>query len=210
MKKIMLLVFCVFLISGCDAKYELNYVDNSFDEVLYVNNYIVDEDMSFLIDHYRNDKIYGDVNNTNLTTTNIKRKKNNTYDLEFNTFYSNNEYANSLAIQTCFEFHEFVEDANSLYISLYGDYYCDKFENLEVVFKSDKKINYSNAHKVSFGNYIWNFDFDDNINIEIEIDKNIDKINLNIVYIFLTIVVFVLFVFGICKIYKLYRNNREV
>lgn len=211
MKKfIIILAFCAFLISGCDAKYELSYNENVFHEVLYVNNYKIDDDMLFLIDHFKNDKIYGDVNDKISTAVKVTEKSQNLYNLKFNTSYSSKDYVNSLAIETCFEFHSYEEDDDTLYINLYGDYYCDKFENLKIVFKSDKKINYSNAHNVSFGNYVWNYKADDDINIEIEIDKNKAQFNLYLLYPFFGILILLLIIYGVYKLYVFFKRNKEV
>lgn len=211
MKKIILIIFSLFLLSGCDAKYKLDYKDNSFHEILFINNYVVNSDELFLIDHYKNDNIYSDVNDKVIVEKRITSKGGNKYNLKFMASYIEESYSNSLAISSCFEFHEFEETDNTIYIALYGEYYCDNFDKLEIVFDSDKKINYSNAHENNFGTLVWLYEPEDKIDIEIEINKNENKSSVFMVLVaLLVMIIIVLLLYLIYKFIAMHKKNREV
>lgn len=211
MKKIILVIFSLFLLSGCDVKYELDYKDNTFYETLFVNNYYVNNDESFLIDHYKNDNIYSDINDKVITDKRITSKGGNKYNLEFMASYDEEPYSNSLAISSCFEYNKYEENNDTIYIALYGEYYCDTFDELKVVFNTDKKINYSNAHDESFSKLIWNFEPEDEIEIELEISKNENKFPGYVVLILLIGTVIIgLLSYLIYKFYVIYKKNKEV
>ena len=211
MKKIILVIFSLFLLSGCDVKYELDYKDNTFYETLFVNNYYVNNDESFLIDHYKNDNIYSDINDKVIVEKRITSKGGNKYNLKFMASYIEESYSNSLAISSCFEFHKFEETDNTIYIALYGEYYCDNFDKLEIVFDSDKKINYSNAHENNFGTLVWLYEPEDKIDIEIEINKNENKSSVFMVLVaLLVMIIIVLLLYLIYKFIAMHKKNREV
>lgn len=211
MKKIILVILSLFLLSGCDVKYELDYKDNTFYETLFVNNYYVNNDELFLIDHYKNDNIYSDINDKVITDKRITSKGGNKYNLEFMASYDEEPYSNSLAISSCFEYNKYEENNDTIYIALYGEYYCDTFDELKVVFNTDKKINYSNAHDESFSKLIWNFEPEDEIEIELEISKNENKFPGYVVLILLIGTVIIgLLSYLIYKFYVIYKKNKEV
>lgn len=211
MKKIILVILSLFLLSGCDVKYELDYKDNTFYETFFVNNYIVNNDELFLIDHYKNDNIYSDINDKVITDKRITSKGENKYNLEFMASYDEEPYSNSLAISSCFEYNKYEENNDTIYIALYGEYYCDTFDELKVVFNTDKKINYSNAHDESFSKLIWNFEPEDEIEIELEISKNENKFPGYVVLILLIGTVIIgLLSYLIYKFYVIYKKNKEV
>ena len=211
MKKIILVILSLFLLSGCDVKYELDYKDNTFYETLFVNNYYVNNDELFLIDHYKYDNIYSDINDKVITDKRITSKGGNKYNLEFMASYDEEPYSNSLAISSCFEYNKYEENNDTIYIALYGEYYCDTFDELKVVFNTDKKINYSNAHDESFSKLIWNFEPEDEIEIELEISKNENKFPGYVVLILLIGTVIIgLLSYLIYKFYVIYKKNKEV
>ena len=192
MKRYIIVLISLFILNGCDVKYNLSYKDNIFTEDLTINNYTVEDDFLFLIEHYANDPIYSDVNDKVLTSKKISKKTDNVYNLEFKSIYENEPYENSVAFSECFQYHTFNETDDKLYISVYGDYYCDEFEELQVVFNTDKKINFSNAHDSYSTRLIWNFNKEDKIDIELEIDKNINIINYKLIIILITIVLMII------------------
>lgn len=210
-KKIIVLVLSIFLISGCDANYELNYKNGIFEEKLTINNYVVNSDELFLIDHYKNDNIYSDINDKVVTDKKIKSRGGNRYNLKFIATYDEESYNNSLAITSCFEYYKYEEDDDNIYIALYGDYYCDTFDKLKVVFKTDKKINYSNAHAKILGKLVWEFNPEDDMEIELEISKNEIESPLYIVLfvLFVTILISIL-LYLVYKFYVIYKKNRDV
>lgn len=211
MKKIILVILSLFLLSGCDVKYELDYKDNTFYETLFVNNFYVNNDELFLIDHYKNDNIYSDINDKVITNKKITSKGGNKYNLEFIASYDEEPYSNSLVISSCFEYHKFEENESTIYIALYGDYYCDEFDKLEIIFNTDKKINYSNAHEEKFGNLVWNFEPEDAIEIELEISKNENKpVIFKLLIVLFIVIVVSLILYFIYKFYIINKKNKEV
>lgn len=211
MKRILILLLLIIILSGCSAKYELSYKNSLFDEKLTINNYKIDRDLEFLIDHYKNDNIYSDINDKVITDKRITSKGGNKYNLEFMASYDEEPYSNSLAISSCFEYNKYEENNDTIYIALYGEYYCDTFDELKVVFNTDKKINYSNAHDESFSKLIWNFEPEDEIEIELEISKNENKFPGYVVLILLIGTVIIgLLSYLIYKFYVIYKKNKEV
>ena len=201
----------MFLLAGCDVKYELDYENDIFQEKLIINNYIVNSDELFLIDHYKNDDVFSDINDKVITKKRITNRGGNRYNLEFMASYDEEPYSNSLAISSCFEYNKYEENNDTIYIALYGEYYCDTFDELKVVFNTDKKISYSNAHDESFSKLIWNFEPEDEIEIELEISKNENKFPGYVVLILLIGTVIIgLLSYLIYKFYVIYKKNKEV
>lgn len=211
MKKIILLAICIMFLSGCDATYKINYKNNAFDETLIINDYYVDEESTFLIDHYENDKIYSDINDKVLVDSNVTKKRNNLYKLRFESNYENQLYSDSIILSECFEFHKFEETDNYIYIALYGDYYCDEFDSIEIIFDTDKKVNFTNASKTFFGKYVWNYDKSDKIDIEIEINKKEANLKISLL-IFVLSMVIITIILGVLvyKVVNRYKRNMEV
>lgn len=217
MKKLLLLISLLF-ITGCDAEYTLKYEDNVFSDSIEVFDYYNSEDESSEdkdLSYFVNKKQYYDIDGLNPYKVNYEETSENYYDLKYTATFDKVSYEFSSVLNNCVQYHDFVEDEEKIYITAYGEYYCEYFDKLKINLVTDKKITFSNADEENNGKHTWYYEPYENINIEFEIDKNENKPNdySFILYVIIVIVVLsVLIILSILgfKIYKRLKNNIEV
>ena len=216
MKKLLILILLLF-ITGCDAEYTLKYEDNVFSDSIEVFDYYNSEDESSEdkdLSYFVNKKQYYDIDGLNPYKVNYEETSENYYDLKYNATYDEISYELSNVLNNCVQYHDFVEDEEKIYITAYGEYYCEYFDKLKISLITDKKVTYSNADEEKNGKHIWYFKPYESINIEFEIDKNEGNPKnysfiLYAVIMIVIVIVLSLIILGF-KIYKKLKNNQEV
>lgn len=227
MKKIILLIFSVLLLSGCSVQYELSYYDNIYSENLNIiglkdNNNFVDAvnqkiNEVFVID-YDND--YGDMDEQEVLKNYSTYNKtlindNEKYGIKLNYIYQDKKkdlLDKSNIINTLFE--SVIIDDNMISVSKIKNiytYYSD-LDDIVIKFNTDKYILESNADKIDNDIYYWYINKDNYANKSIKIvfdnDSKIvkkykDSVNKFLdyfVYIFLIFVLlFILFIYNKVK-----------
>lgn len=212
MKKILILILLIF-ITGCETKYTLKYTDGVFKENINIKNFVDDGDGEGEpgVDYYESYPIYFDIDKTHQFEVNVKKGFDKKYDLNFESIYNDISFSKSSVFNECMQFHEYEEDENFIYISLYGDYYCYAYDKLEIEFISDNKVTYSNAHKINNEKYSWVYEFGDNIDISIEIDKKQNNgFNFFIIYYIVGGIFILALMLLVFKFYKSYKINKVV
>lgn len=219
----LLLPCIILLLTGCEAEYNVSYINDEFVEninVIGFNSYDLEFDEPYdLIKYYNDLPISANIDDSVFFDKKIVEKESNNYDMELTYTYSKINYDESNVFNYCVENHKLVESETNIYILVYGEYdavFCGGYDELVVNLKTDKKVTFSNAHEVHDNIYTWQFQPQDLINIEVEIDKT-QKSNLtnhkfilySIIIIFVISVIILLTFFGF-KIYKKLKNNQEV
>lgn len=232
MKKIFILIFSVFFLSGCTVNYNLEYVDEVFKESLeiasnkdeiydginvvdYINNYY--NNVNLLVDYNEQPGDMSDEEIVKNYSTYNKSLINKEYEYGINLDYTYKdiEYSNSSIVFTGFQNIEIEED--SILIengrNLFENY--DGLEEVLVSFKTDKKVLETNADEVKDNIYYWHinkYNYD-KLKIKIKIDKNIilddynKTVDVSIKYTF--IVLSVILIIGFFFILVKFLNSNK-
>lgn len=178
-QKIILILTLLFLLSGCEAKYELA-IDNdlNFNEQLTINNYAKEtwnnsspSYQKLISDNY-NYPIPVNVNIPGYLDNNTKIKgydyydktlinESNNYGVHYNYTFSQSSYPNSMLANYGFRKISIVTHNDKLYINasnpndIFTGY--PLFEQLTIVINSNYLVEKNNADKVSNNLYYWYF-----------------------------------------------------
>jgi len=215
MKKISILLFTLFLVTGCDVKYKLHIGNKQLDEnisILEINSLISKTDVSKQLDkiemfnfddsspfgYYIHQKVLGDTSS----------------GLDLSATYSDstfNQYA--VLIDQCYDTSNLVYGTNIITLNTSKTFKCfDQLNggSIAVMISTDYYVIESNADQSSNEVYTWNLKAGADNTISIKISKtnpNPDKINefLNndyaaIIVIFGTIGVLIVIAYGIYKL----------
>ena len=165
MKKILILVMFVFLITGCEATYNLSINNFGLNEELQVgtNTEILEtydgDNLVNVLNKYNNNNIsvYYDDTDTYYKADNYQN--NNIYGLKLNHNFRVNEYYRSSMVKKAFkEFNIAVNDdiitmKTSDKCLLFDEY--DNLSSLQINIETSYDIVYSNADYVSGNTYSW-------------------------------------------------------
>ena len=230
MKKIIILLALIFLITGCSNTITYEFNDESIASNIILN-FNLEEFKSFYSEsgghiasevttkEEYDDIIYDRYNSTgviallkdNVVTyydsVNYKSDDNN-YTFEYSYDYTYENFQDNYYINDCFEFYSYTEDDDYYHYKISGNYTCE-LKSLELRVKSKNKNISSNAQKIEENTHIWNIEETDN-----EISFSISKVDISettsyskvriIGMILLIILVLLSFVF-----YKMVRRNNE-
>lgn len=213
MKKILLLIFVMTLLTGCTANYTLNINNESFKETIkfdvkksQIKNTHDADNILYLeqndIPVFKDDlsKFY----KKDITSANDRLQSQLYYE------YHGKEFENSRIFQECFSNNIFIETSNSYYIKLYGDFNCNFIENynLSINIITDNKVLKNNADNVYKNKYTWNLNKsnDTNKEIEIQVSKKIDTLKENGSFLYMSIIVTVLFIFTILTVIVIFKK----
>ena len=176
MKKKLLVLIGLFLLTGCTAEYNLTYENNVFDEeiIIYEDKGIEDDDSFVSITDINendervklSDNKYYKVSLSNDNTHNI---------LKLNYTYDDLSLKESKVFEECFEVKSFMDEKDYYYIHLSGDVTCEYLTSAKVTFRTDKKVLKTNAttKDEKDGTYTWDKLTSDGV--EIQVSKNLDK-----------------------------------
>lgn len=200
MKKIILLAFIGFILSGCTANYEITINGDKIEEKLTLietNKAIFDsvtdtgwtirESFESLLDKDE----FGSEDYSVKSLTNDDQ-----LGIEY-TSKSASSILNSSIINQCYTNPTVNIDENIVTINTGSDFECyefyDNLESVRVIFKTNHEVISANADEVENGSYIWNITKDGNKRIEISYDASVTKTNI-IPYIVGAIVVITLLI----------------
>ncbi len=208
MKKIILLVCFIFL-TGCKAEYSIIYEDNNLSESLNVVSSFNDNNFKSLVNEYYNNSLFivdynietGDMSNDEIINKySIYNKfiinKDGIYGLKLNYSYNViNDYKKSFIVHSLFD--NFIINDNFFKAYDIKDIFLNynDLEEIVISFKTDKKVESSNADKVENDILYWNINKnnykDKVINITFdnsesnEVNKVLNNNSENIIYIIL-------------------------
>ena len=216
MKKKIILLFSLILLTGCSAEYNLTIVNDSYKEELNVDNVKIDNISDLIlplyydIDEYDVDRVKpGDDG-----FYNAKLDK-NSYSL-FNTFnYSS--FIKSTLLNSCYDRVDVIKNSKKIYLSTVGSFKCyDNYnvDDIKVNIISKYKLVDSNADSVNNNVYSWNINknnLDKGIYIEFVLPKKSEKMKKKFIdnnfYLFLFQSSLILFLFVIIMVIK--KKNAE-
>ena len=176
MKKKIILILSLLVLSGCTVNYDLDYTEDGMIET--ITGTVTKEEMKLNNEDSGLNIYYALVNNPQkifidsdeLYEKNIIENKKD-YEYSVSNKYNNN-LDKSTIVNSCFkEFN--IEDMDEYYrIHLGGKFYCLYADKINVKVTSDTAVISSNADKVRDNTYTWVLD-NENDSIDITFSKNI-------------------------------------
>ena len=150
-------ILMIFILTGCGVDYNINISNDTIEESIDINLLVnknessneleVDFDSLDFINALKLDDIYAIDGNENAIYDKTITNNGNMYNISLNYKYNNGEYANSRVVNECFENHEVKYEGNKVYIHLYGEFYCFKDEDINIIVNSQNKVKKSNGEK---------------------------------------------------------------
>lgn len=178
MKKKIILLLSIVLLSGCTINYDLNITDNGIEEV--INGKVSKEKVENDKNEYNMNIYYDLLNNDQSVLTNsddvyskniIENKKSYNYTASY-TYQSFDNLSSSRIINSCFEKNDILDEEDYYSVSLNGNFYCLYSDQVKINIHSDYAVISSNADKVNNNTYTWILSSDKE-DIELTLSKNI-------------------------------------
>lgn len=198
MKKKVLFIICLFLLTGCDVVYNLDVKDIDRIESIKFNlkesdnvpvNENVDGDVDYLSDNlkmltdtYYNED-YNSLNNDSTDKYFYEKKRNNDNSFSLNYIFNNNNYSFSNALNYCFENISVDDNEKYLIFDFKNSSVCfeqdiyDRLDKVTINIKTDYDVVSNNADEVNKNTYSWILskkDIEKEIYIKMKKNKNAD------------------------------------
>lgn len=177
MKRIIVVLISLLLLTGCTIDYNLVIDKDSIKETItgtaYKEEYEVREEDSGLnlFYTYINDDINPLISGDGLYTKDINEIDNG-INYKYDFIYKNN-YDKSKIINSCFE-NSNVKETDTYYsIELSGEFYCLYSDKININVISNYVVLENNAKEVNGNKYSWVIDDSSNVNIFLNISKEI-------------------------------------
>ena len=185
MKKIMLVIVFLILLTGCSNEYNLKIDKDNINEKITIivdKSKIFDESLSPDMDIYStdsinyllNEDIHAILNNRNEKYVKKVDEKGNFINVTLEYTYKAESYLRAQILNNCFEKIDVKESSKDIYIHLSGKFSCLGNNNdLDFVIDSNNRVLSQNADTKKFNKYIWNINNSnkDNVDIEIKLSK---------------------------------------
>ena len=215
-KKILLSLIFLFLLTGCTAEYKLDIGKTSIEETISINvdsEKLGTEGIKIIENH--NQLVFDDKEEYYESTFN---QTDDNFNVNYNYTYDNNTIESSSFINKCYSENSIVSNENTLTISTEGKFNCynmygnEKLENTRIVISTDLEVIDNNADEIEGNNYIWIINENNYYDkpIFIEIDKT--ETGYNSLFLILPIViVFAILIGIIVSIVRIrYRKSNEL
>ena len=177
MKKIIVVLISLLLLTGCTIDYNLVIDKDSIKETITgtasKEEYEVREEDSGLnlFYTYINDDINPLISGDGLYTKDINEIDNG-INYKYDFIYKNN-YDKSKIINSCFE-NSNVKETDTYYsIELSGEFYCLYSDKININVISNYVVLENNAKEVNGNKYSWVIDDSNNVNISLNISKEV-------------------------------------
>lgn len=177
MKRIIVVLIFLLLLTGCTIDYNLVIDKDSIKETItgtaYKEEYEVREEDSGLnlFYTYINDDINPLIFGDGLYTKDINEIDNG-INYKYDFIYKNN-YDKSKIINSCFE-NSNVKETDTYYsIELSGEFYCLYSDKININVISNYVVLENNAKEVNGNKYSWVIDDSSNVNISLNISKEV-------------------------------------
>ena len=223
MKKIkfVFLILCLLFLSGCVSKYELEINGNKFNES--ITTFIYDGDrekdlhdegefggrIAALVDE--NVSNYPFFHNFDYAYKKKVEVIENYEKVNLKYQYSDIEFQESNAVKLCFQNYNFDIGEDNYNFDLNGYFYClYNNDSLEIVVKTNNKVNNSNAHEIKGNKYIWRIDQNNFENVDIKINVSKENEMLKTFSIISFIVIITIITFVIFYIVKRRKKMNEI
>lgn len=176
MKKKIIMLLSILLLTGCTVNYNLEIDDNILKEKITgtvtkeeskQNSKATDISTIYSIINEEQKPIY---NKEEIYQKSLKDNGNN-IDYTFSYNYTMEDFINSTIINTCFENHEIEQLDNYYSIRLSGNFYCLYSKKINIAVTSNLKVASNNTDKIKDNTYIWTID-KNTTDIELVVDKD--------------------------------------
>lgn len=177
MKKIIIVLISLLLLTGCTIDYNLVIDKDSIKEAItgtaYKEEYEVrEEDTSLnLFYTFINEDVNPLISGNGLYTKDIKEIDNG-INYKYDFIYKNN-YDKSKIINSCFENNNVKETDTYYSIELSGEFYCLYSDKININVISNYVVLENNAKEVNGNKYSWVIDDSNNVNISLNISKEV-------------------------------------
>lgn len=214
MKKILLLIICLFCLTGCTLNYEINFgytmieehINATMDGNIYEIASSIDGDGFYLEKEIVEGNIPSIKGFKDFYTRKIK-VKNNSSVVDLDYIYKYDEYENSYLLTRCFEKTYVKNTDDYLYVSLGGNFKCFKEDDIQIKVSSMYDVVKHNANKVEDNYYIWDIKLADEENkVEFYISKEITEKENNKVSGWKIVIIIL---FGIIGLF-IFINKRKI
>ena len=214
MKKILLLIICLFCLTGCTLNYEINFgytmieehINATMDGNIYEIASSIDGDGFYL----EKEIVEGNIPSIKGFKDFYKRKikvNNNSSVVDLDYIYKYDEYENSYLLTRCFEKAYVKNTDDYLYVSLGGNFKCFKEDDIQIKVSSMYDVVKHNANKVEDNYYIWDIKLaDDENKVEFYISKEITEKENNKVSGWKIVIIIL---FGIIGLF-IFINKRKI
>lgn len=163
MKKIILFISLLVFLSGCNAKYELEFNDEFLNEKIQLK---LENSMEREIELLKNRPVYAIFNSNSQKLYNIDYNEGlfdftATYEYTFNTSNFNQSVFNN----NCFDAFSFTKQEENYILSTSKGFNCMTLEyfsaeSIEMTLTTNHSVIESNADKIDGKKYIWNINQD--------------------------------------------------
>ena len=208
----------MLLLTGCTVNYNLEINDKAISENIIGN--ISRNEFDDITDEYADHNIYWLLHDkqpalfdgSTFYEQNIN-ENNEMIDFDYKYTYNNN-FGESNILNRCFENKIFEETEDLYVIHLYGDFYCQYNDKIDVNVKTNLTVIDNNANIVDGNNYKWVLeDNSNNVDIFLTISKNIGTINdkeksIFTPYRIITLIILIVLVIVSLFIYKK-KNSKK-
>mgnify|MGYP006994355182 FL=1 len=177
MKKRILILIPLLLLTGCTINYNLEIDGDDLNETITgsvtkeeyeVKDTDTSENLIYTLLNYDQNALY-DEDSVYLRT---QEDKGNKIDYNFSYKYNYN-FDRSTIINNCFEYHMVEETEDYYYIKLSGKFYCMYAKKIDIKVTSNNAVLENNARKVSGNTYTWTIKDSDNVDILLNVSKKV-------------------------------------
>ena len=214
MKKILLFIVCIFMLTGCDIEYNLTIDNDSFDEKVTLS--LLKKDVSFEdMTNYLKNKIpiSNDRYETRFYEPSIDVHE-NSYDLVYDYSHDFNNFRNTLFVDSCYNDSKITRTDDKITIRSGKGFRCLNpdngliTDNVKINITTKLEVLDNNADEVNGNTYTWNINFNNvqNKEVNITLKRKVQSSQININYILFGIIGCVLLVGGL---YLFVRYNSK-
>lgn len=230
MKKIILLIALIFIVTGCTntityeftnkgitSTIEMEFTKQEFEDYYsstggHSNQHFnAEESIDDLIEKGHTDLgVMALEKNSNFEYYNSieYKKENGVYKYIYDYDFTYDNFKDNYYLNDCFEFFSTSEDDNYYHYRISGNFTCDNLDSFEIKVKADNRTINSNSEEIEDDIHTWNIEKEDNeitfsIAKEVGVSKSKTFSTIQIIGLFLLIILVVLsFVF-----YKFTKRN---
>lgn len=182
MKKIIISIFVILLMTGCKAKYTIDFENDTVKEHFDV---VVDKTEEYSLKYLKEKDFYVSFNPEMVKyEKKITENKENTI-FNYSHSYNISEYDKSMALSSCFKGHSVISEDNYYLISTSEGVKCMTsdystiIDEIDVVINTNHKYIDSNADEIKNNSYIWHINKDNYEKKHIMLKVYKDKYTLN-------------------------------
>ena len=181
MKKYIILLFLVFILSGCSSEYNLKVTSDKLEEKIFmtidksmIDNEVISSEVEpdDQITPILKDDLYPMVSSSKIYNKEVTEDENNYY-VKLNYEFTPDTYKNATSLNTCFENHEYINQKDFYEIKLSGKFYCLYGDSMDINIDTPNIVKENNATTHSGDKYSWTINSSnvDNVDISIKILK---------------------------------------